>query len=110
MRKKHTFREPLGKDLNGLYITTAQMQFFLNRRDGSKLFIAGDSKFYSYFYKCAIYNIVWDELEKDSTCATLFWDTEEDTVGVKFPLNGKVMEEIKKKKVHYFFEDDNEVS
>jgi hypothetical protein len=108
MRKKHHFREPLGRDLNGLYITTAQMQFFLNRHNGNELFIAGDSKFYTYFYKCAIYNIVWDELEKDPTSATLFWDTDKETIGVKFPLNGKVMQEIKNKKVQYFFEDDDD--
>jgi len=105
MENKGSFREPLGKDLNGLYITTAQMQFFLNRSGGRKKFIIGDPQFFQYFYKCAIYNIVWDLLEVDSTCATLFWDEIRETVGVKFPVEGSVMKELRKKKVQYFFED-----
>jgi len=108
MGKKHDFREPLGQDLNGLYITTAQMQFFLNRRKGSEQFIVGDPKFFQYFYKCAIYNIVWDLLEEDPTCASLFWDEEGETVGVKFPVDGIVMKELREKKVQYYFEDEKE--
>ena len=106
MREKYSFREPLGKDLNGLYITAAQMQFFLNRRNGSEMFLNGDSEFFEYFYKCAVYNIVWDMLEQDPDCATLFWDDDQETVGIKFPMNGKVMKELKNKKVDYFFDED----
>ena len=46
MRKKHFFREPIGKDLNGLYITAAQMQFFLNRKKGNEQFVEGDPEFF----------------------------------------------------------------
>ena len=106
MRKKYTFREPLGKDLNGLYITAAQMRFFLNRRNGEKHFIEGNSSFFEYFYKCAVYNIVWDLLEEDPACATLYWDEHLETVAVKFPMNGKVIKELKEKKVDYFFDED----
>ena len=81
MRKKHTFREPLGKDKNGLYITAAQMQFFLNRRNGGKSFILGDSLFFNYFYKCAVYNIIWDLMEKYPTCATIYWDDTYESLG-----------------------------
>ena len=105
MTNQNDFREPLGKDLNGLYITAAQMQFFLNRRNGSEQFVMGDPEFFQYFYKCAIYNIIWDLLEKDPACATFFWDSDKDTVGVKFPMDGLVMKELKKKKVQYFFEN-----
>jgi|TARA_R110002020_G_scaffold358247_1_gene570498 hypothetical protein len=104
---KGDFRKPLGRDLNGLYITEAQMQFFLNRRNGGELFILGDPKFFKYFHKCAVYNIVWDLMEKDPACATFFWDTEEENVGVKFPLNGSVMKELKKRKVKYVFDEDD---
>ena len=106
MRKKYTFRQPLGKDLNGLYITAAQMQFFLNRRNGEKDFLEGDTKFFEYFYKCAVYNIVWDLLEEDPTCATLFWDADQETVGIKFPMKGKVIRELKRKKIDYFFDQE----
>ncbi len=104
--KSDKFREPLGQDLNGLYITQAQMQFFLNRRGGSELFILGDPQFYKYFYKCAVYNIIWDLMETDPACATLYWDADQENVGVKFPLDGVVMQELKKKKVKYVFDDD----
>mgnify|MGYP003111364839 CR=1 FL=1 len=108
MRERHTFREPLGRDLNGLYITAAQMKFFLNRRHGSEAFLKGTSEFFEYFYKCAVYNIVWDLAEKDPACATFFWDVESDSIGLKFPSNGKVIKELKKKKVKYFFEDEED--
>jgi len=104
MRKNYSFREPLGKDLNGLYITAAQMQFFLNRRDGGKKFILGDPQFFQYFYKCAIYNIVWDLMEKDPACATLYWSEEDETLGIKFPSDGAVVREFKKKKVDYLID------
>jgi|TARA_R110001583_G_scaffold43028_2_gene136767 hypothetical protein len=107
MREKHTFREPLGKDVNGLYITAAQMQFFLNRRKGTEHFLYGDSIFFEYFYKCAVYNIVWDLLEKFPDCATLFWDDVNESIGMKFPLNGRVMQELKRRKVKYFFSDED---
>jgi len=108
MSKSYSFREPLGKDLNGLYITAAQMQFFLNRRDGGKKFILGHPHFFEYFYKCAIYNIIWDLMDSDPDCATLFWDDKEGALGVKFPPYGKVMSELKRKKVKYFFEGDED--
>ena len=108
MRKKHTFREPLGQDVNGLYITAAQMQFFLNRSGSEKKFITGHPEFFEYFYKCAVYNIIWDLLEKDPSCATMFWDSDQETLGVKFPLNGKVMQTLKDRKVSCFFDDEEE--
>lgn len=105
MRKRHSFREPLGRDLNGLYITAAQMQFFLNRRRGNEKFVRGHYDFFEYFYKCAVYNIVWDLLEEDPSCATIFWDAETESIGLKFPQRGIVMEEFKSKKINYLFED-----
>ena len=108
MREKHTFRAPLGKDLNGLYITEAQMRFFLNRKKGTEHFLFGDPIFYSYFYKCAVYNVVWDLLDKYPDCATLFWDEEKGSIGMKFPINGEVMQELKRRKVSYFFSEDDD--
>jgi hypothetical protein len=106
MGRDHHFREPLGQDVNGLYITAAQMQFFLNRRGAEKKFVLGHPEFFEYFYKCAVYNIVWDLLDEDPSCATLFWDSTEERVGIKFPLDGVVMEELRSKKVQYLFDKD----
>jgi len=106
MREKHSFREPLGKDLNGLYITAAQMQFFLNRPNGKRRFIDGSKEFFTYFYKCAIYNIVWDLLDDDPTCASFYWNSDEEAIGVKFPKEGKVVDELRRKNVKCFQDED----
>ena len=82
--------------------------FFLNRRGADKMFLLGHPDFFEYFYKCAVYNIIWDLLEEDSSCATFFWDEKKETVGVKFPTDGPVIKELKKKKVHCFFEEKGE--
>lgn len=108
MGKEHHFREPLGQDVNGLYITAAQMQFFLNRRGSEKKFILGHPEFFEYFYKCAVYNVVWDLLDKHPSCATLFWDTQKEAVGIKFPLDGIVMKELRDKKVKCSVDDEEE--
>jgi hypothetical protein len=39
--------------------------------------------------------------------ATLFWDEVNGSIGMKFPLNGKVMRELKRRKVKYFFSDED---
>jgi len=107
MDREH-FRKPVGKDVNGFYITSAQLRFFLNRPSGEKYFITGHDKFTEYFFKCAVYNLVLDMLDKDPDCAHLYWDTNEETVGVRFPLNGSVMSEFKKRNIESIFrkEDD----
>tara|TARA_R100000008_G_C3463999_1_gene105607 strand:- start:237 stop:557 length:321 start_codon:yes stop_codon:yes gene_type:complete len=106
MRNKYSFREPLGRDLNGLYITAAQMQFFLNRPSGEKKFVDGSDEFFDYFYKCAIYNIIWDQLDKDPACASIYWNEEEENLAVKFPKDGSVAKELKTKKISWFKEED----
>jgi len=103
MHNKYGFREPLNEEPDGTYITAGQMQFFLNRRGADKKFLLGHPEFFEYFYKCAIYNIIWDKLENDPDCAILFWDEEEETIGVKFPAGGTVMKALKEKKVDCFF-------
>jgi len=102
MDKEH-FRKPVGKDVNGFYITSAQLRFFLNRPSGEKHFITGHDEFTEYFFKCAVYNMVLDLLDKDPSCACLYWDDKEQTVGVKFPLYGSVMSEFKKRNIENIF-------
>jgi len=94
MKGKFSFREPLFADESGLYITAAQMQFFLNRQDGQKKFKAGDKEFLSYYKNCTLYNVVWDMMEYDSTCAKMYWDDKNENVAVSFPIKGDVAEAI----------------
>jgi hypothetical protein len=89
MRGKYDYREPLyGED--GLYITAAQMQFFLNRRDGEKLFSSGDPRFMKYYKNCTLYNLVYDMMEEDPDCAKMYWDEKTDSVALAFPMQGEV--------------------
>tara|TARA_R110000824_G_scaffold128983_3_gene290130 strand:- start:2410 stop:2736 length:327 start_codon:yes stop_codon:yes gene_type:complete len=97
------FRKPVGKDLNGFYITATQLKFFLNRPSGEEQFMTGKDEFTEYFFKCAVYNVVLDMLDKDPNCAYLYWDDNEETVGIKFPLYGSVMSEFKKRKMENIF-------
>jgi len=107
MKKKFSFREPLGQDLNGLYITAAQMRFFLNRRSGGKKFMEGNPEFFKYFYRCAVYNVIWDLTELDPSCATYYWDEGEGSMAIKFPPKGRVMEEFKKRQIAYVFDEEH---
>ena len=85
-------------DEDGLYITSAQMQFFLNRRDGPNKLSKGDSEFFSYYNNCRTYNLIYDMLDKDVDCAKMYWDSELESMAFSFPMNGpvaRVLAEIK---------------
>ena len=94
MRGKYTFREPLLIDDEGLYITAAQMQFFLNRREAKKKFNGADPVFLSYYNNCRLYNFVYDMMEDDPKCARIYWDGEQETIGVAFPMRGKIAKQL----------------
>ena len=85
-------------DEDGLYITSAQMQFFLNRRDGPNKLSKGDSEFFSYYNNCRTYNLIYHKLDKDVDCAKMYWDSELESMAFSFPMNGpvaRVLAEIK---------------
>jgi hypothetical protein len=107
MRKKYTFREPLLIDDEGLYITVAQMQFFLNRPRGKKKFSNGEAEFFSYYSNCRMYNLIYDMMDKDVNCAKMYWDPHTDAVALAFPMKGKVAN-ILSSITHNFGEDDEE--
>jgi len=90
MRGKYTFREPLLIDDEGLYITAAQMQFFLNRPRGKKKFSNGDAEFFSFYNNCRLYNFIYDMMEKEPGCAKMYWDEKSGAVALAFPLKGKI--------------------
>ena len=94
MRGKYGFREPLMMDEEGLYITAAQMQFFLNRRDGQKKFESCSVEFLNYYRNSCLYNLVYDLMEQDSSCATMYWDHENNTLSLSFPWKGIVADTL----------------
>lgn len=90
MKGKYLFREPLMLDGEGLYITAAQMQFYLNRPNGEKKFKRGDVDFLNYYGNCRIYNFVYDMMEENEDCASMYWDDKSETIALSFPTTGKV--------------------
>jgi hypothetical protein len=83
-------------DERGLYITVAQMQFFLNRRGGQKKFDNGDAEFVSYYNNCLAYNVIYDMQEKDPNCAIMYWDSKLNSLAYSFPLSGTVAKTLTK--------------
>ena len=106
MKNKFSFREPLTFDENGMYITAGQMQFFLNQRGGQKKFASGSDEFFRYYYKCGVYNLIWDMMEMDPDCATMYWDEDSDSVAYKFPPNGEVAQELTQCGINWTLKND----
>ena len=79
-----------------MYLTTVQLQFFLNRRRGYEHIKRNSAQFKEYYLKCIVYNFVWDLMENDPSVANLCWDSEAETVMLVFPNNGVIMEELSK--------------
>jgi len=90
MRGKYTFREPLFMDEDGLYITAAQMQFYLNRKDGAKKLGRGDAEFFSFYNNCRLYNLIYDMMDEEPGCAKMYWDEDSGAVALAFPFKGKI--------------------
>ena len=105
MRGKYEFREPLLVDESGLYITAAQMRFFLNRKNGKKKFKTGDSEFISYYKNCCLYNLVYDMMDLHPGCAKMYWDEANQCVALAFPMRGRVA--VALAKVAAFFGDSD---
>ena len=70
--KSNFFKNFSGKhiyDVDGYYITIGQLGFFLNRRNGEKLFKDGHPAFIEYYNKCLVYNYISD-LKKEDFCTS----------------------------------------
>ena len=78
----------------GLYITVAQMQFFLNVKDGEKKFKASDAEFMSYYKNCCLYNLVYDMMEDNAKCAKMYWDSDTASISLSFPVKGYVAQAL----------------
>ena len=84
------FNEPLNEEPDGTYITIGQMQFFLNRKNGKKLFKEGSAEFLEYYNLCRVYNLVSEIMEDDPDSAIMYWDDKKKIVSMGFPSKGKV--------------------
>ena len=95
MKDDITFRVPFKLRRDGTYITLVQLKMYLSTKDGKKAFTDATDAFFEYLDRCRIYNLVYDESEKDPDSARLFWDHKNECVSVTWPKNGKVSKKIK---------------
>jgi len=100
------YREPLMMDDHGLYITVAQMHFFLNRPKGKMKFKTADNEFLSYYKNCCLYNLVYDMMEENPSCAKMFWDSDSESVSLSFHVKGNVAMALAQ--VSHIFKSDEE--
>ena len=84
------FNEPLNEEPDGTYITIGQMQFFLNRKNGKKLFQEGSEEFMEYYNLCRVYNLVSGIMKDESEAAIMYWDPKKRIVSMGFPSKGAV--------------------
>ena len=82
--------EPLKKEPDGTFITVAQMQFFLNRKDGTEKFKTGHEHFFEYYNLCRVYNLVSTIMEREPDSAIMYWDHKKQIVSMGFPTHGSV--------------------
>tara|TARA_R110002051_G_scaffold11808_5_gene42560 strand:+ start:287 stop:631 length:345 start_codon:yes stop_codon:yes gene_type:complete len=92
--RKPDFREPLTYDSQGLFITIAQMQFYLNRPRGKEKFKNGDQDFLKYYKNCKLYNLIYEMMVENEDCASMYWDHKSGTVAITFPVNGQVAKQL----------------
>lgn len=77
-------------DEAGLYVTAAQVQFFLNRRNGKRKRKDSDPEFLKYYRNCCFYNLVYDMMDEDPSCAKMYWDPKSKSIALSFPMRGPV--------------------
>jgi hypothetical protein len=90
MKNNYSFREPLNEEPDGTYITVGQMQFFLNRKNGKRMFKSGSVDFIDYYNMCRVYNLISEIMESNEDAAIMYWDSKKEIVSVGFPATGLV--------------------
>ena len=95
------FRIPIHLDDGDLYITEAQLQFYLNGISHSFKVqdILSDGKiskgFLSYYEKCATYNLIWDLSNKHPKSSKMYWDEQYQEFRITYPKEGIVFKALK---------------
>ncbi len=91
-----TFRVPFRLRKDGTYITLVQLKMYLSTEDGKDNFLKATDEFFDYIDRCRIYNLVYDESEKDPESSRLFWDYKNECISVTWPKGGRVSKIVKK--------------
>jgi hypothetical protein len=88
MHPRNEFREPaiLEKE-TGLYVTSSQLRYFLNRPKGGEQFQSEAKKWTNYKTRCYIWNFIYD-MQEDSN-NFMYWDHVQRRVRLKFDTKSK---------------------
>tara|TARA_R110002051_G_scaffold25414_3_gene62058 strand:+ start:557 stop:940 length:384 start_codon:yes stop_codon:yes gene_type:complete len=94
------FRIPIHLDHHDLYITEAQLQFYLNGI--SKSFKAKDildggqvsKEFLIYYEKCITYNLIWDLSDRHPKSSKMYWDDLHQEFRITYPKDGLVFRSL----------------
>ena len=99
---KSKFRSPLYLDDDYLYITEAQLQFYINGLENptkiSDIMSGGmvSAKFMDYYEKCVAYNVIWDLSQSFPKSSQMYWDDAVMEFKITFPKTGIVARNLKK--------------
>jgi len=47
-----------------------------------------------YYKNCCLNNMIYDMMEEDHECATMYWDHKKEEVAMSFPMEGKVSKQL----------------
>jgi len=47
-----------------------------------------------YYKNCCLYNLIYDMMEEDHECATMYWDHKKEEVAMSFPMEGKMSKQL----------------
>ena len=95
------FRIPIHLDHQDLYITEAQLQFYLNGiSDTFKVQdILEDGQvskdFMKYYEKCVTYNLIWDLAITYPKSSKMYWDEQYQEFRITYPKEGIVFKALK---------------
>jgi len=96
------FRIPIHLDHGDLYITEAQLQFYLNNLPSvfkvKDIMSEGEvsKEFLTYYEKCVTYNLIWDLSERYPRSSKLYWDDQHQEFRITYPKDGMVFKSLKK--------------
>mgnify|MGYP003110455603 CR=1 FL=1 len=102
------YREPLVIDDSGCYVTVAQMDFFLRQKNGQAHIDSASPVFQKWYRNCCLYNCVFDMIEDDPTCGSMYWDSVSESVAMSFPVNGKICKVLSSLQLHFEEGSDDE--
>jgi len=65
-------------------------------------------EFLSYYKNCCLYNLVYDMMEENPSCAKMYWDSDAECISLSFPVGGNVAKALSHVGHIFQMEEDDE--